>query len=270
MASNPSGHGIATAVCRIRMPLLYVGAILLVGGRLAGVDPASDAGFVLVLVGLVLYFRFGRVAAEPVTVEPPVHGTWAAVNSPASKVPSHGMHAYAQTFAIDLVHSPGGSYSPHLGWDVSMSPPTEFSGFGKEVLAPIAGTVVKVKEDARDHRSRDSWPGLVYFFLEGAVRELTGTGRLFGNHVTIRGTDGTYVVLAHLKRDSVRVKAGGEVVAGQQIAACGNSGSSTEPHVHMQVMDRRSPLIAAGLPFEFRDTSGSPVSIPKNGGALGA
>jgi murein DD-endopeptidase MepM/ murein hydrolase activator NlpD len=50
---------------------------------------------------------------------------------------------------------------------------------------------------------------------------------------------------------SVTVKVGYTVEAGQIIAACGNSGSSSEPHVHFQLMDHRHPTFAAGLPFTF-------------------
>jgi murein DD-endopeptidase MepM/ murein hydrolase activator NlpD len=43
----------------------------------------------------------------------------------------------------------------------------------------------------------------------------------------------------------------GRVAAGQQLAACGNSGNSTEPHLHFQLMDHPSVLLAAGLPLRF-------------------
>ena len=42
---------------------------------------------------------------------------------------------------------------------------------------------------------------------------------------------------------------GDRVAAGQQLAACGNSGNTTEPHLHFQLMDHPSVLLAAGLPL---------------------
>lgn len=63
---------------------------------------------------------------------------------------------------------------------------------------------------------------------------------------------GAFAVVAHLRRGSVTVGPGDRVRAGQAIAECGNSGSSTEPHVHLQVMDRPRPWLAAGLPIALR------------------
>jgi len=58
-------------------------------------------------------------------------------------------------------------------------------------------------------------------------------------------------VLAHLRRGSLRVGPGDRVTAGEQVADCGNTGNSTEPHVHLQLMDHPSVLFAAGLPLRF-------------------
>src|SRR5918995_76764 len=63
--------------------------------------------------------------------------------------------------------------------------------------------------------------------------------------------DRVYAALAHLRRGSPRVRPGDWVAAGQQLAACGNSGNSTEPHLHFQLMDHPSVLLAAGLPLRF-------------------
>jgi murein DD-endopeptidase MepM/ murein hydrolase activator NlpD len=57
----------------------------------------------------------------------------------------------------------------------------------------------------------------------------------------------TFVLLAHLQSGSIRVSVGQELADGQQIARCGNSGNSTQPHVHVQVMDDADPLVARGV-----------------------
>ena len=51
---------------------------------------------------------------------------------------------------------------------------------------------------------------------------------------------------------SLRVAVGEEVTAGQPVAACGNSGNSTQPHLHLQVMDGVDLSAARGVPMAFR------------------
>jgi murein DD-endopeptidase MepM/ murein hydrolase activator NlpD len=63
---------------------------------------------------------------------------------------------------------------------------------------------------------------------------------------------GAFVALAHLRAGSIQVRAGDEVTVGPQLAECGNSGNSTQPHVHLQVMDGPDPNVARGVPMLFR------------------
>lgn len=72
-----------------------------------------------------------------------------------------------------------------------------------------------------------------------------------GNHVILELSAGVYAFYAHLKPGSVSVKAGGRVTKGQPLGRTGNSGSSTGAHLHFQLMDRPSALVADGLPFAF-------------------
>lgn len=207
---------------------------------------------------------------ETRTVLPPVHGRWLALNSPASKVPSHGLHAYGQVYAIDLVYTPEDSLRPSFGDGPAMRRPSDYPAFGQPVFAMIDGVVVKASGWRRDHRARSSKFALIYLLIEGALREIGGPGFLLGNHVTIRGHDGVFATVAHLQRGSVTAKVGDSVAADTQIARCGNSGNSSEPHVHAQLMDRRSPWTAQGIPLNFRsitldDAAELVDAVPANG-----
>jgi Peptidase family M23 len=256
---------------RLRMPVTIAGGLLTIVGLGLGATLVIVPGVVVLLAGLALYFRLGTIRTAPIAVRAPVRGRWSALNSPADKVPSHGLHAYGQTYAIDFLHVPDGSYEPQLGWFPATRAPEEFPGFGQPVVAPADGTVVRVHDRERDHRSRSSWPGLMLWAAEGAIRELAGSNRLFGNHVVIEVAPGAYAVVAHLRQRSVTVRPGDRVKAGETIAACGNSGSSTEPHVHFQLMDRPRALLAAGLPFtlvDAADENGKPAPLPAAGDVL--
>ena len=61
-----------------------------------------------------------------------------------------------------------------------------------------------------------------------------------GNHVVLDLGSGEYALLAHLRRGSVRVRPGQRVRRGETLGRCGNSGNSSEPHLHFHVQDRPS------------------------------
>ncbi len=254
----------------MRVPLLAAAVVILLLERAVPVGSWGWLGFALLLVGFALYFRVGTVHAEPVPLVSPVRGRWVAVNSPATSVPSHGVQAYGQTHAVDLVHVPDGDWRPELGWSGPHArPPEEYAGFGQPVLAPADGVVAGTRSGRRDHDAHTSYLGLLVMFAQGSWLELTG--RVLGNHVILEVGPDTYVALAHLRRGSVCVREGERVRAGQTVGECGNSGNTSEPHLHVQVMDRRRPALAAGLPMAFTDAAsddGSPLPMPTTGQAM--
>jgi murein DD-endopeptidase MepM/ murein hydrolase activator NlpD len=101
--------------------------------------------------------------------------------------------------------------------------------------------------------------------LEASVRDLFGAKRIVGNHVILDLGDGTYALYAHLRRGSLTVREGDRVTVGQPLARCGNSGNSTEPHLHFQLMDGPDPDTARGIPFTW-----SGIGVPGNGEAFEA
>ncbi|TDE38225.1 M23 family metallopeptidase [Nonomuraea mesophila] len=243
-------------LARARMPMIIIGLLLAFGEFVHRLGWLSVAGIVLALAGFASTFLpAGSVRRPPIPVASPVRGRWLAINSPADKVPSHGVHAYGQTYAVDLVHWPDEDieWKPVVSRPL-MSRPETFPGFGSPIHAPAAGTVVRARDFWRDHLSRNSWPALIYVMIEGFVRELAGPGGVLGNHVILDLGDGVHAVFAHLKRGSVQVRKGERVEAGRLVGQCGNSGNSSEPHLHFQLMDNPHPSIAAGLPFTFEET----------------
>lgn len=121
----------------------------------------------------------------------------------------------------------------------------EYFCFGRTVSAPAAGRVV-VQLDAVD----DNVPGQM------------NRKELLGNHVVIDHGNGEFSLLAHLRRGSVVVRQGEKVSAGQAVGECGNSGNSSEPHLHYQLQNGPAFGTAAVLPAQFTDylADGQPVA----------
>lgn len=193
---------------------------------------------------------------DPVVLMLPFRGTWRARNSPARRVPSHGTHLFATTYAMDFIAVRGRRTATTRDWRTLLStePVDRFFAFGQPILAPAASRVVSVHDGEADHVARRSQLALVPYALTQAARVRGGAGAIAGNHVLLELEDhGGYVVLAHLRAGSIRVREGESVAAGQELAACGNSGNSTQPHLHIQVMDSADPFTARGLPMSFRE-----------------
>ena len=72
-----------------------------------------------------------------------------------------------------------------------------------------------------------------------------------GNLVTLDLGGHRYATYAHLQPGSLRVKKGDRVRRGQVLALVGNTGNSTEPHLHFQITDGPAAFDAEGLPYGF-------------------
>ncbi|WP_301925614.1 M23 family metallopeptidase [Corynebacterium glaucum] len=197
----------------------------------------------------------------------PFTGWWRARNSPARRVPSHGSHMLGTTYSIDFIGLSGEKRT--APWSLStafgLEDPAAFPSFGREILAPVDGVVVQAWDGIADHEARRSQLQLVPYMLgqqrrlrEGGVRAITG------NAVVIQcSATAAFVALVHLKRDSVRVATGDTVRVGDVVGECGNSGNSTQPHVHVQVTDSQDWEQCTGLQMLFRSRMDESPWMPK-------
>ena len=135
--------------------------------------------------------------------------------------------------------------------------PDPFPAFGREVLAPCDGVVVDAHDGEADHEVRRSQLALAgYLFSQVSRYRRGGIRAITGNTVSIRRGDGLVVSVCHLLRGSLGVAVGDRVRAGTRIGACGNSGNSTQPHVHLQVTDSADWESCRGVPMAFRRPTG--------------
>lgn len=270
VAGRSTGRALRLLVARTRPPLPVTGVLLILADAVGLLSWSGLVGVAVLLVSM-LTDRVRPPGAPVRVVTSPVRGPWRALNSPATKLPSHGVNSLGQTYAIDLAFDPpeGG----HPGYSGSQwRRPEEYPAFGRPVRSPVTGTVVRSHDRRRDHRARSGgWSILYLLVVEAFVRQIGGTRWILGNHVVVRADDGGHAAVVHLRRGSVRVRRGDRVLAGQQIAECGNSGNSSEPHVHVQLCDSAHLAAAAGLPMAFRRgaTDGAD-GLPADGELLGA
>jgi hypothetical protein len=186
----------------------------------------------------------------------PFAGLWLATNSPARRVPSHGTNLLGERYAIDFTgvddrHRSAAS-TDWRTW-LGTEPADRFVGFGRKILAPADGIVVALHDGEIDHVGRRSQLALVPYALGQRGRLRQGVGAIAGNHLVIAlPGGGAFLALVHLKAGSIRVAVGETVTTGQPLAECGNSGNSTQPHVHLQIMDSQHLSVAQGLPMAFR------------------
>ncbi|WP_158057005.1 M23 family metallopeptidase [Halorussus halophilus] len=171
----------------------------------------------------------------------PVEGEWTVVNGGPTRDDSHSWGILTQRYAYDLVMTDEAGKS----YEGDGDSPEEYYCFGEPVVAPADGVVVEASDGHRDYHRAGGW-------LDPRQRDLRG------NWVTIEHADDEYSDLAHLREDSVEVSEGQRVERGQRIGRCGNSGNSTEPHLHFHVQDRPNFFLGMGLPVYFGDvrTSG--------------
>lgn len=193
----------------------------------------------------------------------PFHGRWLVQNSPGSRVPSHGTALFGSSHAIDFVPVDADGRSAPFRFSSLLRPetPERFPGFGRPVLAPVSGIVVAAHDGEPDHDAFRGFPSLGYAVTQQR-RAAEGWPALAGNHVLIALDGGAVIALCHLRRGSIAVAPDQRVAAGDPVGECGNSGNSTEPHLHLQAMDGPDPTRATALSITFPD------GLPVNGQTL--
>ena len=183
----------------------------------------------------------------------PVRGRWAAMAAPS--LHSHHRWASIQEFALDLIQFGEGTLT-HAGDGTQL---TQYYCYEQPVYAASAGTVVAARGDMSeaDGDLRQADESLDAFSQRSAARQQAllaeGFEMAMGNHVIIEHEGGEHSHYLHLAQGSLRVEVGDQVKRGDWIGAVGNSGNSTEPHLHFHVTDGPSLSHSRSLPVMFQD-----------------
>lgn len=144
-----------------------------------------------------------------------------------------------QRFAYDILKIVDGS--THRGDGKALE---DYYCWNQPILAPADATVLEAVDGLPDQAIGTRNPEAVA-----------------GNHVMLDLGHGEYALLAHLRQGSVAVTAGQQVAAGDELGRCGNSGNTSEPHLHFHLQDAPKFGEGDGLPafFEHYTADGKPV-----------
>jgi N-acyl-D-aspartate/D-glutamate deacylase/murein DD-endopeptidase MepM/ murein hydrolase activator NlpD len=173
---------------------------------------------------------------------PPLRGGgWLAGNGPSntsghrrSVLAVDGGAHIAQRFAIDWVQL--GPNNATFNGDPKDN--RNYYAYGEEILAVADGVVTAIK---------DGLPENVPGPTSRAIPITLETAG--GNYVIVDLGQGRYAFYAHAQPGSIKVRVGQKVRRGDILALVGNSGNSTEPHLHFHVADASSPLGSEGIPY---------------------
>lgn len=164
----------------------------------------------------------------------PFSGCWTVANGGINKGTSHSWSVCNQRYAYDFFIEENGKTFQGDGKSVS-----DYFCYGKAVLSPADGIVVEIKNLFEDTP------------IPEGQEVLCSASDVRGNYIVIQHAKHEYSTIAHLKKDSFCVNVGDKVCRGQQIAYCGNSGNTSEPHIHFQVQQGKGFLFSVSLPIWF-------------------
>lgn len=147
-----------------------------------------------------------------------------------------GRPYFSERYAVDLVILDKNSKT--FKGDVNKN--KSYYCYNQDVLAVAKAKVVQVKDGIPEN--------IPHSDKYAAPMNVESMG---GNYIILDLGEGRFASYAHLIPGSIKVKVGDKVKPGQVLAKLGNSGHSSEPHLHFQISDKPSMLKSNGLPFGF-------------------
>ncbi|MDR6721051.1 M23 family metallopeptidase [Paenibacillus sp. 2003] len=163
----------------------------------------------------------------------PLKGEWYVFWGGNDVMSNYHYEHETQRYALDIIRSKEGfSYNGDAKVNAS------YHAFGEPLYAAADGTVVEIKNDIPDNVPGEMNPE------EPA-----------GNYVIIDHGNGEYSITAHIKKSSVSVKKGDKLKQGDLIGELGNSGNSSEAHLHFQVSDGPDLFTSRSMNIRWADQS---------------
>lgn len=160
----------------------------------------------------------------------PFRGTWTATWGGDTPELNYHVENKAQKNAFDFVitDKTGKSFKTNGRTN------EDYYAFGKELIAPCWGEIVLAVDGVDDNVPGELNPIYVP-----------------GNTVILKTANHEYLFFAHFKQNSIKVKQGQKVEKGEVLGLCGNSGNSSEPHLHFHIQNVKDMNIATGVKCYF-------------------
>jgi len=160
----------------------------------------------------------------------PFKDEWTVVWGGDTKELNYHVSTPAQKNAFDIVitDAKGNSYKTDGKTN------EDYYAFGKELIAPCDGEVVLVVDGVKDNV-----PGQMNTYNVG------------GNMVIIKTANNEYLVFCHFKHQSIKVKEGQKIKQGELLGLCGNTGNSSEAHLHFHIQNIEDLNTATGVKCYF-------------------
>jgi murein DD-endopeptidase MepM/ murein hydrolase activator NlpD len=160
----------------------------------------------------------------------PVNGEWTVFWGGDTKELNYHVENTAQKNAFDILITDDKGKSFKTDGQTN----EDYYAFGKELYAPCDGEVVLVVDGVKENK-----PGILNPIY------------VPGNTVIIKAGNNEYLFFAHFKQHSIKVTEGQKVKQGQLLGLCGNSGNSSEPHLHFHIQNAEDMNIATGIKCYF-------------------
>lgn len=160
----------------------------------------------------------------------PFKDQWMVIWGGDTKELNYHVESEAQKNAFDFVitDSKGNSYKTDGKTN------EDYYAFGKELFAPCDGEVVLVVDGVKDN-------------VPGKLNPIY----IPGNTVIIKTGNNEFLFFAHFKQHSIVVKEGQKIKQGQVLGLCGNSGNSSEAHLHFHIQNVEDMNTATGVKCYF-------------------
>ncbi len=146
----------------------------------------------------------------------PFKGEWTVFWGGDKKELNYHVENEAQKGAFDIVITDESGKSYNNNGEKNGN----YYAFEKELIAPCEAEVVLVVDGIKDNKPGEFNP--IY---------------IPGNTVILKTNNGEYLFFAHFKQNSIVVKQGQKVKKGELLGLCGNSGNSSEPHLHFHIQN---------------------------------